>query len=95
MSNALIEKRQELTNTLNALENDRQARIEEKVAQYRQAIESQFPTDNIEKVKRVIAALDEVINFENTGVAQTQEVVQPQHVEARPGMTEVFIPQRS
>lgn len=95
MSNALIEKRQELTNTLAALESDRQARIEEKVAQYRQAIESQFPTDKIENVKRVIAALDEVINFENSGVVQMQEVAQAQHAEARPGMTEIFTPQRS
>lgn len=104
----LTEKRNELVVKLNALEVARQAEIDMKVAEYRKTIEAQTSTEQIDKVKNVIIALDEVIKYESaeasvpvqaTNVAEpVQESVvnaQPQTVEARPGMATVFTPSRS
>jgi vacuolar-type H+-ATPase subunit I/STV1 len=100
----LIEKRNELMARLSALETARQIEIDAKVAEYRKAIEAQYPTDNIDKVKAVISALDEVISYENaTNVSQSVEpiaepVEEVQHVvetQPRPGMATVFTPSRT
>lgn len=93
----LIEKRNELVAKLSALETARKSEIEMKVAEYRAAIEAQYPTDNIDKVKAVIAALDEVISYDTmtTEPAQAEQAVQTVNPSPRPGMSAVFTPARS
>ena len=94
----LIEKRQEFVNKLAQLENERTAKIEAAIETYRQQLEAQTPTTDIDRVKHVISALDEVIAYEGTPTAEVAtpvvQVAQVLHAEGRPGMAEVFSPQR-
>ena len=100
---ALIEKRNELVLKLNSLEAIRQSEIDAKVADYRKELEAQYPTEQIDKVKNVILALDEVISFESSSVTivadevkQTPVVATPaETINARPGMTGIFTPERN
>lgn len=94
----LTEKRNELVAKLNSLETARQIEIETKVAAYRASVEAQMPKTDIDKVKAVIAALDEVIAYETVSEVKVdrpvETVVPNTNVEARPGMATVCSPSR-
>lgn len=102
----LVEKRVELVAKLDALEFARKVEINNKVEAYRNTLEAQTPRDEIEKVKNVISALDEVIAYENLSInnsndvnVRAAEVVNAeskveQSAESRPGMATVFAPSR-
>ena len=99
----LTEKRTELVTKLEALEMARKVDIDSKVEAYRAALEAQTPRQDIDKVKAVINALDEVIAYDTPVLTVVPEVkveeavVEQAHstvVEPRPGIASVFAPSR-
>lgn len=88
----LNEKRQELVIKLANLEQSRKAEIDAKVEAYRVSLEETIKYDGIDKLKSVIAAIDEVIAYDDT--VQKQAQVQVQHNVARPGMADILTPSR-
>lgn len=94
MSNTLIEKKIELERRHAALVEARRAEIDKKVEEYRRTLEMTTPSDEIDKVSAVIAALDEVIQYDSlhaqTTVAQT--TVREDRSNGRQGMANVVVP---
>lgn len=90
----LTEKRNELVNKLNNLTEARATEIEMKVAEYRKSLESSFDNEAIVKLTSVIAAIDEVIAYEDSANISVQPAQTVNTYTTRPGMTDIITPSR-
>lgn len=92
----LIETRNAYVDRLEKAKAERDSKIEEQVTAFRKTLEETTDSSEIVKLQEVIDSLNKVIAFEasSSSTDYAQPVEQRQHVEARAGMTGVFMPER-